>query len=379
MWKFMHHISAAVQTIWMSIRSLVKRSSGESAFQVIVDLHDVNPAQLVVSIRHEDKIHAFKEVLAVTKFFDDVEREWKSSGKERSEYLIVIKPNFMVSHTSNDPSAQTDPELVHHLIAQLRARDFTAIKVVESRNVLGKWYSNRDVRTVAKVTGYTGMDYEIVDLSDEAEPYDFGGAFGKDFVGRTWKDADYRISFAKNKTHPANRYTLALKNLFGVTTAEDKYLEYHKKKEWDDTVIEMYRAFPVHFGFIDAFISADQAFGFRGDKSPLHTKTILGGKNIIALDWLGACKMGLDPMESRLMRKAVKEWGRPSFAVYGDVSHYRDWNNTPFLLDAVDDILEEANIMHHFLTHAIMFEPDPVFREKDSSFFKRIRQLLQRS
>lgn len=52
----------------------------------------------------------------------------------------------------------------------------------------------------------------------------------------------------------------------------------------------------MHFGFIDAFVSADQAFGFRGDKTAKETKTILGGKNIIALDWVGAMKMGLDPL-----------------------------------------------------------------------------------
>jgi uncharacterized protein (DUF362 family) len=153
-------------------------------------------------------------------------------------------------------------------------------------------------------------------------------------------------------------------------------LEYHKKKEWDVAVIEMYRTFPVHFGFIDAFVSADQAFGFRGDRTPEETKTILGGKDIIALDWVGAMKMGLDPLESRLMEKAVKEWGKPEFEVYGNMDIYEDWDNTPFLLDKIDDVLEECYAMHNFFTHAIMFEPDGVFREKDRGFFSRMRSLL---
>jgi uncharacterized protein (DUF362 family) len=199
---------------------------------------------------------------------------------------------------------------------------------------------------------------------------------GRDYVGRAWMVADYRISFAKNKTHPANRYTLALKNLFGVTTGADKYLEYHKKREWDAAVIEMYRAFPVQFGFIDAFVSADQAFGFRGDQTPENTKTILGSKDIMALDWVGAVKMGLDPLDSRLMRKAVAAWGKPRFRVSGDLDEYPDWDNTPCLLDKLDDVLEECYAMHSFFTHAVMFAPDPIFRERDASFFSQTRRLL---
>lgn len=336
----------------------------------------VDTEQIIASVKSDDKFSAFEEVLEKTSFFDDLNKNLKNSGKAKADFLIAIKPNFMVFHSSKDKSAHTDPELVEYLIDRMQERAFENIKVVESRNVLGKWYENRDVKTVAQVAGYSSKNYEIVDLTLEAIPFKFGGEFGEDFVGKTWMEADYRISFAKNKTHPANRYTLALKNIFGVTTSEDKYMEYHKKREWDVAVIEMYRAFPVHFGFIDAFISADQTFGFRGDKTAKETKTILGGKNIIALDWAGAMKMGLGPLESTLMKKAVKEWGKPKFQVYGNMDIYEDWDNTPFLLDKLGDILEECYTMYSFFTHAIMFEPNGIFREKGQGFFSRMRRLL---
>lgn len=38
-------------------------------------------------------------------------------------------------------------------------------------------------------------------------------------------------------------------------------------------------------------------------------KTLLGGRDLMALDWVGASKMGLDPLESVLMKKAVHECG----------------------------------------------------------------------
>lgn len=330
----------------------------------------------VACVKDNDKLKALREVIKYSNFIDHIEKCFKISGKERDTFKIAIKPNFMVLLTKQDPSSYTDPELVDFLVEWLLERGFKDIYIVESRNVLGKWYHNRDVATVALACGYKGRGYRLIDLTVEAVPYTFEGVLGDHFVGRTWKDADYRISFAKNKTHPANRYTLAMKNIFGVTTREDKYYEYHKLREWDTSTMDMLKTFPVHFGFIDAFVSADGAFGFRGDKTPKFTRTILGGRDILALDWVGALKMGLDPMESVLMRRAVEEWGRPAFDFYGSDEPYEDWDNTPFLLDRFDDALEEAYCIHSFLTHLTMYDPDPIFKERNRDFFRKARRIL---
>lgn len=138
----------------------------------------------------------------------------------------------------------------------------------------------------------------------------------------------------------------------------------------------MLRAFPVHFGLIDAFVSADGAFGFRGDKTARCTKTILASRDLVALDWVGASKMGMDPMDSVLMRKVVAEWGRPTFELEGDASVYEGWTNPPLLLDKLDDALEEFYCMHNFFTHLTMFRPDPIFEEKDKGIFETTRKVL---
>lgn len=330
----------------------------------------------VACVTGDDKFRVFQEVMEHSRFFHDIEERFKRSRKDREAFKIAIKPNFMVFLTQKDPSSYTDPELADFLIERLLEKGFREIFVVESRNVLGKWYHNREVATVASACGYQDKGYRLIDLTLDAVSHTFEGVLGNHFVGRAWKEADYRISFAKNKTHPANRYTLAMKNIFGVTPCEDKYYEYHKLREWDAATMDMLKAFPVHFGFIDAFISADGVFGFRGDKTPKDTRTILGSRNLLALDWVGATKMGLDPMESILMRVAVGEWGRPVFDFYGNNEPYEDWDNTPFLLDRFDDTLEEIYCIHSFLTHLIMYEPDPIFKERHRGFFEKTRKIL---
>lgn len=331
---------------------------------------------VVACIKGDDKFKVLKEVIDHSNFFNDIEKCFKKSGKDKDKFKVVIKPNFMVFLTKKDPSDFTDPQMVDFLVEKLLENGFSDIYMVESQNVLGQWYENRDVATVASACGYNNKNYKLVDLTLDAVPHKFDGVLGNHFVGKTWKGADYRISFAKNKCHGANKYTLVAKNIFGVTTCENKYYEYHKLKEWDTVTVDMIKAFPVHFGFIDAFYSADGAFGFRGDDKPKYTRTILSGKDMLAVDWVGAEKMGLNPMESVLMNKLVKEFGKPRFKLYGTDELYEDWDNIPPLFDKFDDAIEESYCVHSFLTHLIMFEPEPIFKEKNAEFFRYTRKIL---
>lgn len=72
---------------------------------------------------------------------------------------------------------------------------------------------------------------------------------------------NFRISFAKNKTHCFCHYTRTLKNIYGTLPMQDKLKEYHSKREYDWSTIETLKHFPVHFGLIDAFTSAYSQFG----------------------------------------------------------------------------------------------------------------------
>jgi hypothetical protein len=62
--------------------------------------------------------------------------------------------------------------------------------------------------------------------------------------------------------------------------------------------MEFLGAFPVHFWIIDAYISVDGPFGIFADRTPNETQSLIGGENLVGVDWIGAAKMGLDPMVS---------------------------------------------------------------------------------
>jgi uncharacterized protein (DUF362 family) len=299
----------------------------------------------VVALSGDDKSDLLDQVLTQTKFFDILEDHFHKSGKSRETFSIVVKPNFMFLHAKKDISTYTDPELVEALFDKIAAKGFANLAIVEAQSTYGNYYENREVEKVARYVGYAGKNYRIVDLTKEMVPYNYGGRLGNHFVGPTWRDADFRISFAKNKTHTFCNYTLTLKNIYGTLPVQNKLKEYHTKREYDWPTIETMKHFWVHFGLIDAFTSADGQFGVIVDPEPNLTKTIIAGENLMAVDWVGAKKMGLDPDNPRIGRflpLAVAAFGKPDVNWVGDQSVYSPWENVEQACIDSLDIIEEA-------------------------------------
>ncbi len=286
---------------------------------------------MVASIRDEDKSVALDRVLEETGFLKLLERRLAETGKSRTEFSIVIKPNFMFAYDKTDPSTYTDPALVGQLAERLREKGFERIVVAEAQSTYGEYFDRRSVREMADYLGFDGTaGYAVVDMTEDAEEYrDLGPHLGYHPVSTVWRDADFRISFAKNKTHAYAYYTLTLKNIYGALPLANKFREYHCHRDIYHTGLEYLAAFPVHFGLVDAYESADGPFGIFADPLPNPTHTMIGGADLVAVDWVAATKMGMDPMISPYMRLAVQAFGKPQIELVGDASMYRPWLNVP--------------------------------------------------
>ncbi|MEK6656819.1 MAG: DUF362 domain-containing protein [Nitrospirota bacterium] len=338
---------------------------------------------IVVSLYGENKLRLLDGVLRQTGFLRLLEAHFKKSKKIKEDFLIAIKPNFMFMYSKDDKSTFTDVALVEHLIKRVKEKGFKNIAIVEAQSTYGNYFKNREVRTVAKYVGYSENGYRIADLTEEMVPYDYKGRLGRHFVGKTWKDADFRISFAKNKTHTFCYYTLTLKNIYGTLPMQNKLKEYHTRREYDWPTIESMKRFPVHFGLVDAFLSADGQFGIIKDNKPNPTKTIIGGANLIAVDWVGAKKMDLDPMLGRYLPLAVEAFGMPKIKWVGDKSCYDPWENVNRLLPITLDEAEEAYLFSDWLFSGLNVM-DPFFEPKRKTiiykitrwFFRPIRQMI---
>jgi uncharacterized protein (DUF362 family) len=325
----------------------------------------------------DDKRALLDRAIDDSGFLARLESARVASGKAAADFKVVIKPNFMFMYSKADHSTYTDPELVEHLIDRIVARGFANVTVVEAQSCYGNEFERRDVQHVAQYVGYRQSNYRVVDLTAEKVPYTFPPPLGVHSVGPTWRDADFRVSFAKNKTHTWAVYTLTIKNIYGALAEQNKLLEYHNKREIYYPTIDMLLALPVHFGFIDAYYSSDGPFGIFANKHPKATKTILAGANLLAVDWVGATLMGVDPMASRYMQLAVQAFGAPAPQLDGDGTPYADWVNVPDALmtgvDAAEELYGFTNTMF-----ALMDRMDAVFpRRRHSLGWRIVRALLE--
>ncbi len=341
-------------------------------------LRSINSDKLVrvAAIRDSDKFSALNSVLDVTEFLHKLDETCTGSGKRREDFAIIVKPNFMFMYSTKDRSTYTDPELVEFLIDRMHERGYRNLAVAEARSTYGTFFTNREVKTVAEFIGLKGRNYRIIDLSEDLEEYQFSGKLGKHPVNREWKNADFRISFAKNKTHVYTYYTLTIKNIYGALPKENKFLEYHHERDIFSTTIEFIRHFPIHFGFIDAHVSADGPFGIFADKDPNKTETIIGSEDIVAADWVGAEKMGVNPMISDYMKQAVEAFGKPQITLVGDKTLYPNWVNAwdvfpPFLFKGIDKYYYFGNLFYSVFSYM-----DPKFQYKDPSLARRFLRLL---
>ncbi len=334
----------------------------------------------VAAIMNIDRFAALDQVLEATGFFDVLENAFKKAAQDRQKtretFSIVIKPNFSFMYSLTDISTFTDPALVKYLIDKIHDKGFRNITVVEAQSTYATFFTNRDVKTLARYVGYLGENYAIVDLSEDYVTYESpaaSAAAGKPTqrdVHPVWRDADFRISFAKNKTHAYAYYTLTIKNIYGALPRSNKFKEYHcNRAEFGDEpiytpAIELIQDFPVHFGFIDAYFSADGIFGVFADKKPDFTGTIIGGEDLVAVDWIGASKMGLDPQLSTYMQLAVKAFGKPEITLIGDHSLYADWQNLPVFMPKATTALMDRNYSWGLILYASFSMMDPFFKFK---------------
>jgi uncharacterized protein (DUF362 family) len=332
----------------------------------------------VAAIKDPDKIKALDAVLTKTGFLDLVTAACKASGKPKAEFAIVIKPNFMFAYNKSDHTTYTDPELVAHLVQVLRTQGgFENLTVAEAHSTYGEFFNNRRVLEVAEYLGYAidgSAGYKLVDLTeDRSEEQNLGSHLGPHPVPLTWKNADFRISFAKNKTHSYAYYTLTLKNIYGALPLGDKFTQYHARRDIYYTTMEYLQAFPLQYGLIDAYSSADGPFGIFADPDPNVTETIIGGADLVAVDWVGASKMGLEPKISQYMELAVKAFGKPQINLVGDRNPYHPWLNVPVdLKRLLPEVLDAHECFGKMLYMAGAYMDESHFTHKSKSEFMKM-------
>jgi uncharacterized protein (DUF362 family) len=261
-----------------------------------------------------DKLPLFRRLLDDAGLADRLQERGHALGKRLCDLRVVIKPTFMLGYNRKDTSHVTDPELVRELARWLRERGCADVAVVESRNIYDRFYQNRTVHDVARYLGYESPDFRMVDLSEEQVPHTFGRGMAQHTVGRTWKEADFRISFGKMRSHPVEMVYLTVPNLEALGARCEEFLFVERQAHRDTGVMMLLSDFPPHVALLDAYDqAADGLVGMMGCPRPKSPRRLYAGADALAVDLVAARHLGVrDPHASQILRAACHWFGDPS-------------------------------------------------------------------
>ncbi|MEO7331418.1 MAG: DUF362 domain-containing protein [Minicystis sp.] len=277
-----------------------------------------------------EKFAVFDNTLDIADFFEHIDRRAQATGKPRAEVIVAIKPDLMMAYHKNDKSTFTDPALVERLIDALHEHGYRDLRLCESQNLYGRFFGNRGVAAVAEYVGYRPERYRIVDLGEEAVPHDFTRGMGLYDIGRSWKEADVRISFAKLKTHVNATASLTIRNVSTVIPQRGDYLFTGRLSQIETVMMAILHDLPPHYGIIDGYeFAADGMMGFIADPTPKHPYLIIAGADVMCVDYVAIALMGeRDPLRALDLRTAVDWFGDPRAQGYvlGDMTPIPDWD-----------------------------------------------------
>jgi hypothetical protein len=261
-----------------------------------------------------EKLPLFRRLLEETGLRERLAARARALGKPVSELRLAIKPALMMGYHRKDLSPITDPVLLEELARFLHGCGCRDLVVVEARNIYDRFYRGRSVAEVARYFGIESPLYRVADLSDEQEPYSYARGLAQYCVGRSWRDADFRISFGKLRSHPVEGVSLAIGNLEGTGARCDEFFFAERQAHRDTALMMLLDAFPPHFSLLDGYDQApDGLVGIMGCPRPKQPRRFYAGVDPLAVDLVAARHLGLrEPRRSAFIRAACHWFGDPS-------------------------------------------------------------------
>jgi len=259
----------------------------------------------------EEKLSLLHKLMDDSGLLAVMESRAQKLNKSIGDLHVAIKVSFMLGYDHRDTSVITDPDLVAALAEHLAGWGCRNIDVVEGRNVYDSFYRNRTVADVARYFGYQSAHYRVVDTTEEQIAHEYFRGMAVYGVGKTWKEADFRITFGKLRSHPSHVAYLALGNVEGVGARCHDFIFTDRQAHRLTAIMMLLDEFPPHFALLDAYDSAaDGLIGVMGCSKPRIPRRLYASADALALDTVVLRHIGLkNPRDSDIVNAACHWFG----------------------------------------------------------------------
>lgn len=220
---------------------------------------------------------------------------------------IVIKPNLITDNPAYiESGANTSMAVLRSLLRIIRNAKPDA-RVVIGESDVGTRVKGRILSEAYRIMGFHDLCEEFnvtaVNFSEEEKvkiPLEKGLYFKEITVPAEAFKADLIIGIPKIKTHKYARLTCSLKNMFGMIP-NPKRVIYHN--HLDEAIVDINQAFGRKtIALVDGIVSMEGNGPVYG--TPVKTNVLLSSTDLVALDYMVAKMIGLDPDDVPYIRLA---------------------------------------------------------------------------
>lgn len=228
---------------------------------------------------------------------------------------ILLKVNLLRA-ASPDAAVTTHPAVVAAVARMVREAGGRAL-IADSPGA-GYRYNTATLERIYQKTGMARVAQETgarlnFDTTHQVAHFPEGHLIKRFEIIQPALVADGMINLCKLKTHLFTRMTGAVKNHFGLVPGLAKP-GYHAKLQESAHFMDMLLDLSIYaqprFNIMDAVVAMEGDGPGSGTPRPL--KTLLAGRNALALDLVAAHIMGLAPGENPLVRAARKQGLKPT-------------------------------------------------------------------
>jgi len=272
------------------------------------------PVYVLQGTPNLDKRQALRLTLEKSGLASRLAERAEALGKPVAELRILVKATFMLGYDRRHRAVIVDPELLDELALFLKRSGARDVSVGEGRNIYDRYCENRDVGRVAAYFGIESESYRVVDLTEDQVPHRYLRGMGQHTVSRRWRDADFRIVFAKLRSHPVDFTHLTLGGVQGIGARLEEFLFLERAAHRDTALLMPLTEFPPDFALIEGYESAaDGLVGIIACPRFPRPYRLYAGADALAVDLVATRHLGLpNPRDSYVLDAACHWFGDPS-------------------------------------------------------------------
>lgn len=289
--------------------------------------------KVFVTEDHENrgKTASWQQALEKSDLLESLKAACLRLNKSPAELEIAVKVTFIMGTHRKDISPVNDPATVEQFARWMQENGYRKVSILESDNIYDHFFDNREAGKVGAYFGFGSEHYDLVSISKDLEPHRYTRGMGSYAVCKTWKHADFRITFGKLRSHPTELAMIGLGNLEWMGSRVEEFIFMDRQADRHTVLMMLLDDFPVHYSLVEGYDHCpDGLIGMMGCKNPVHPRRFYLGRDALAVDMVAARHMGMKVLPQSGMLNSVRQWfggWSTGIEVHGTDEPIENWRN----------------------------------------------------